>query len=38
MTDTLIKRHPNAHYCYVCGTKQEDGLHVEFLNLHLNDF
>lgn len=33
MIDTLIKRHPNAHYCYVCGTKQEEGLHVEFFEL-----
>ncbi len=33
MLDMLIKRHPNAHHCYVCGTKQTEGLHVKFFEL-----
>ena len=33
MIDHILQRHPNAHHCYVCGIKQEEGLHVEFYEL-----
>lgn len=33
MIDTVIKKQLNAHHCYVCGTKDDDGLHVSFYEL-----
>lgn len=33
MIDQIVCRHPNAHHCYVCGTQQDEGLHVEFYEL-----
>jgi acyl-coenzyme A thioesterase PaaI-like protein len=30
MKDTITRKLYNAHHCYVCGTKQKDGLHASF--------
>lgn len=30
MIDKVIRKLYNAHHCYVCGTKQKDGLHAAF--------
>ncbi|MGA0351744.1 MAG: PaaI family thioesterase [Acholeplasmataceae bacterium] len=33
MIDYITKKQLNAHHCYVCGTKDEEGLHASFYEL-----
>lgn len=30
MIDKVLSKQMNAHHCYVCGTKHEEGLHASF--------